>query len=81
MTESFIFISEESTQTFEDYCGLKDTYNNCIRQMSLLRKFHLNVATRYLSVTKLGTGTSTFRILLKECIDDTEKCTIKNSNA
>ena len=77
----FFVFSEESTQTFEEYSGLKDSYNKCIRQISLLRKFHLNVATRYLAVTKLGTGTSTFRILLKECIDDTEKCTIKNSNA
>ena len=58
---------------------LLDSYNNCISQISQLRKFHLNVATKYLSVTTLGTGTSTFRKLLKECINDTNNSMIKVS--
>ena len=38
-----------------------------------LRRFHLGVATRYLSSTTTGTGSSTFRTLLKECIDGTDE--------
>ena len=70
-------LSEEISQSSILDKQLNESYNKCIHQISLLRKFHLNVATRYLSVTKSGTGASTFRILLKECIDDTEKCTIQ----
>ena len=58
---------------------LECSFNKCIRQLSMLRKFHLNIATRYLSAAKLGTGTSTFRKLLKACIEDTDKSTIKNN--
>ena len=33
--------------------------------------FHLGVATKYLVRTKYGTGTSTFRDMLKEALDHT----------
>ena len=75
---AFGYFSEQSLQTQNKiHEGLVDSYNNCISQISQLRKLHLNVATKYLSVTTLGTGTSTFRKLLKECIDDTNKSMIK----
>ena len=55
---------------------LVHSFNKCIKEISMLRKIHLNIATRYLSVTKTGTGTSTFRTLLKECIKDTDNSTV-----
>jgi hypothetical protein len=76
-----LLIAEESSHVSNDIedDGFECTFNKCIRQISLLRKFHLNIATRYLSATTLGTGTSTFRQLLKACIEDTDKSTIKSN--
>lgn len=36
-----------------------------------LRRYHLGIVTKYLVRTSTGTGTSTFRTLLKEALDDT----------
>ena len=81
MLFDILYFSEHSLQTQNTTQEeLLDSYNNCISQISLLRKFHLNVATKYLSVTTLGTGTSTFRKLLKECINDTNNSMIKVLN-
>ena len=78
---TFWYFSEQSLQTQnKTQQELLDSYNNCISQISRLRKLHLNVATKYLSVTTLGTGTSTFRKLLKECIIDTNDSLIKVLN-
>lgn len=51
--------------------SLRTPFNEAVDAMSALRRFHLDVAMRYLVRTKKGTGTSTFRSLLAETLDDT----------
>jgi len=63
-------------------CGgaMQDAYQACITQLQELRKYHLGVATKYLVRTKYGTGTSTFRTLLKETLDHTSRAQPAASN-
>ena len=51
-----------------------DAYRTCLESYESFRKYHLGIATRYLSSTTKGTGNSTFRSLLKEFKMNTEKC-------
>jgi hypothetical protein len=53
--------------------ALDSAFTRCVAALGSLRRFHLGVATRYLSSTTTGTGSSTFRTLLKECIDGTDE--------
>ena len=78
LLNSFLIIESSSNVLSKDENdSLVIAFNNCISEISMLRKLHLGIATRYLSVTKKGTGTSTFRILLKECIKDTDETKIE----
>ena len=51
--------------------GLQEAYDGCVEALKAVRMFHLGVATKYLVRTKYGTGTSTFRDMLKEALDHT----------
>jgi len=57
--------------------ALREGFTACTAALASLRRFHLGVATRYLTKTKTGTGSSTFRTLLKECIDGTERIALE----
>lgn len=61
----------------ENVAALKPVYNECVQQLVKFRGFHLTVATKYLGgKTEKGTGTSTFRDLLQETIDNTVKAQV-----
>jgi hypothetical protein len=53
--------------------AVKEAFTQCVKEFSELRSFHLNIATTYLSAADKGTGASTFRVLLKEIIDNTRR--------
>ena len=51
---------------------VSEAFQQCVREFSELRSFHLNIATTYLTASDKGTGASTFRVLLKEIIANTK---------
>lgn len=51
---------------------LRAGYTRAVTALVALRKFHMAVATSYLVRTNTGTGASSFRVLLKDALDDTE---------
>jgi hypothetical protein len=65
-------------RSVKDYCtsgknaALSKAYNQCVQEFAGLRIFHLGVSTEYLIRTKIGTGASTFRDMLKEAYDATK---------
>ena len=61
--------------------ALDCAFTRCVTALGSLRRFHLGVATRYLSSTATGTGSSTFRTLLKECIDGTDETAKRRDEA
>jgi len=52
---------------------VKTAFNRCVTALHNLRSFHLGIATTYLTNTETGTGTSGFRSMLKEIVDDTKR--------
>lgn len=55
----------------QQHDNLVASHSACVENLRRFRAFHLGVATRYLVRTDRGTGTSTFRDLLKECLHNT----------
>jgi len=51
-------------------------YDECVQNLRAFRSYHLGAATKYLVRTTKGTGTSTFRDLLKEMIVNTNEAMI-----
>jgi len=51
---------------------VESAFTECVKALGDLRSFHLNAATTYLTKTGTGTGSSAFRVLLKEIIDNTQ---------
>ena len=51
-------------------------YDECVLNLRAFRSYHLGAATKYLVRTTKGTGTSTFRDLLREMIVNTNDAVI-----
>jgi hypothetical protein len=50
---------------------VKNHYAACVLALRQLRSYHLHTATQYLQQTNTGTGSSTFRDMLAECVEST----------
>ena len=53
--------------------ALRQVYNECVETFAGLRMFHFGISTKYLKATAKGTGSSTFRDMLKEAYDATKE--------
>ena len=51
-------------------------HDECVQNLRAFRSYHLGAATKYLVRTTKGTGTSTYRDLLKEMIVNTSEAMI-----
>ena len=55
-------------------------YNASCDALRSLRARHLGIATRYLTRTNVGTGGSSFRVMLKEALDDTAAAAVSTTS-
>ena len=62
-----------STSGGTGLAGLVAAHKECLEAMASLRKYHLGIATKYLVRTSKGTGSSDFRDMLREVLDDTTR--------
>ena len=71
---AYIERRRNGTATSDANDAVAVAYYGCVRAMHAFRTLHLSVATRYLIKTKLGTGTSTFRDMLRDMKNSTIAC-------